>query len=112
MNGGGNNKQIPAPKKMSSSGNPYSGPGVPQFVADAAHQLDINKGRTPPVDIPKKEKKVKKEKKERKPRGPNKWSQHVQKFRAAHPEYSFKECLQHAKLTYSKQTTVTQTTTA
>jgi hypothetical protein len=40
---------------------------------------------------------VKKEKKT------NPWNEHVKKFRVAHPDVSFKECLQRAKLTYKKK---------
>jgi hypothetical protein len=32
----------------------------------------------------------------------NKWNKHVKEFKAAHPELSFKQVLQQAKLTYSK----------
>ena len=32
----------------------------------------------------------------------NPWNLHVAQFRKSNPEYSFKECLQKAKLTYKK----------
>lgn len=33
----------------------------------------------------------------------NPWNVHVRQFRTEHPEYSFKECLQKAKETYTKK---------
>jgi len=61
----------------------------------------------PPAEEKKKKRKRKKRKlaegEEKKPFKPTAWNMHVAEFRKAHPELSFKEVLQQAKLTYKKE---------
>lgn len=73
---------------------PDAPPGPLKMERQSAVKLTVDEGKILKEPKPVKPAKVKK------PTKPNAWSLHVSKFRAEHPEYNFKEVLQHAKLTY------------